>query len=366
MSSPASSSPAELGYRWPAEWEPHAATWLSWPKNPETWPGGLLARVERTFVEIVAALTEGEGVRINVDDAAAEQRVRGLLRGGGVDPGADVEIFRIPTDDAWVRDHGPLFVVNEQTGARAIVDFEFDAWGGKYPPWDRDDAVPGRVADTLGLSRFEGGIVLEPGSIEGDGAGAVITTESCLLHPNRGAGGRPRARDLLEQRLRAMLGAERVIWLGDGIEGDDTDGHVDDLTRFVSPGRLVTAVESDSRDPNFAPLQRNLRRLRGLRDAAGRPYEIAEIPMPPPIVSGGDRLPASYANFYIANRVVLLPTFGVPADERAASILAECLPARRVVPIDSRDLVVGLGALHCLTQQEPAPPLEIPAGSGRD
>ena len=349
---PRAPSPAALGYRWPAEWEPHVATWLCWPKNAETWPGRL-ASVERVFIDIVGRLAEAERVRINVDDVASEERARLLLLRAGVDPDRCVDFFRIESDDAWVRDHGPLFLVNDETGGRAVLDFDYDAWGGKYPPWDRDAAVPRRVAEALGLPRFEAGLLLEPGSIEGDGRGTVLTSESCLLHPNRGQGGVARDREQLEAALQRLLAADRVLWLGAGIAGDDTDGHVDELARFVAPGTLVAVSEPTSADANHAPLRDNLERLRRMTDARGAPYDVVELPMPPPVVVDGIRLPASYANFYIANRIVLLPTFGVPSDQRAAAILSECLPGREVVGIASRDLVVGFGAIHCLTQQEP-------------
>ena len=346
------SGPAAAGYRWPAEWEPHAATWLSWPHNVETWPDNLEA-AEGAFVAMVRALADHEAVRINVADAAMEERVRRRLAADGVEAEGRVEFFRFATDDAWVRDHGPVFLVRENDGRRerAVADFRFDAWGGKYPPWDRDDAIPRRVAEALGLPRFAADFVLEGGAVDGDGAGTVLTTESCLLHPNRGAG---RSRDLMERRLHEFLGAEQVLWLGDGVAGDDTDGHVDDVTRFVAPGTVVTALESDTSDPNHAPLAENLRRLRGMRDAGGKPLAVATLPMPPPLRNGGERLPASYANFYLANRVALVPVFGAPADERALAVLAEVLVGREVVPIPAQDLGPGLGAVHCLTQQEPA------------
>ncbi len=347
-------SPATRGYRWPAEWEHHLATWLCWPKNAETWPGRLDA-VERSFVVMVERLLEGELVRITVDDAAAEERVRGLLRQAGVEPDRGVEFFQIPTDDAWVRDHGPLFLVNDESGECAVLDFDYDAWGGKYPPWDRDAAVPRSVAEALGLARFEAGLLLEPGSIDGDGRGTLLTTESCLLHPNRGHAGVARSREHLEQAFRRLLAVDRVLWLGKGIAGDDTDGHVDDLARFVAPGTVVTMLEPNAADENHAVLRDNRERLRAMRDAAGKPYAVLELPMPPPLVADGVRLPASYANFYIANRVVLMPTFGVATDELASVMLAECFRDREVVGIPSRDLVVGLGAVHCLTQQEPGP-----------
>ena len=312
----------------------------------------------RAFVAMVAALVPHEEVRINVGSPALEESARRALIAGGVDPDRNVRFFPIPTDDAWVRDHGPIVVVRG-SGAereRAIVDFDFDAWGGKYPPWDRDAEVVREIARRLGIPRFEPGFVLEGGSIDGDGAGTLITTESCLLHPNR-RGGRsptPETKREIEAQLADCLGARRVLWLGDGIVGDDTDGHVDDITRFVSERCLVTAVEYDEHDANHLPLRENLERLRAMRDRAGRPFEIVELPMPPPVVVDGNRCPASHANFYIANGVALVPIFGSASDARALSILRELLPGRDVIGIPSVDLVVGLGSVHCLTQSDPA------------
>ncbi len=351
--SPAASvtdAPAAAGFRWPAEWEPHRATWLSWPHNPETWPGRLDA-AEAAFDRMVEVLAQGETVCINVVDSAMEERVSRRIAALGPATERAVELHRIPTDDAWVRDHGPVFVTRGEgpPRERALVDFRFDAWGGKYPPWDRDDAVPSRVAEAVGLRRFVSDAVLEAGSIDGDGAGHVLTTESCLLNPNRGG----RSREQAESLLKVVLGARRVLWLGDGIAGDDTDGHVDDITRFVGPGRIVTAVEDDPGDVNHAPLAANLERLRGMVDLEGRRFDVTTLPMPRPVVVDGVRCPASYANFYVANGSVLMPSFGDPADAEARAVLSECFPGRRVEPIPCRDLVVGLGAVHCLTQQEP-------------
>jgi agmatine deiminase len=341
-----SSSDTEEATRWPAEWERHRATWLTWPHNEETWPGRV-ERVEAAFGDMVAALAGREEVFINVEDARAEARVRSRLDAAGV-PAAGLRFFPIPSDDAWVRDHGPLFV--ERDGRLAVVAFEFDAWGGKYPPWDRDARVSRRCAAALGVPCRSPAFVLEPGSIDGDGAGTVLTTEACLLARNRQrAGEPPRTRASVEALLAAELGARRVIWLADGIAGDDTDGHVDDFARFVAPGRVVCAQEPDRRDANHAPLRDALERLR-----AEPGLEVVPLPMPPPVVEDGVRRPASYANFYLANGVALVPTFGVPADETALRVLEGCLPEREVVPIPSRDLVVGLGAVHCLTQQVPA------------
>jgi agmatine deiminase len=349
-------TPAQRGYRWPAEWERHAGTWLAWPHNPETWPGRIDGAIS-AVVAMVRALAPHEAVAILVDDARMEESARKRLDAGGVDAGARVAFHRVPTNDAWLRDTGPIFVARraeaeceDDTPRRALVDFGFDAWGGKYEPYDLDDAVPRRLAEALSLPRFAADFVLEGGSVDGNGHGAVLTTESCLLDAKRGG---DRSREAMERRLGEWLGATTVLWLGAGIVGDDTDGHVDDVARFVAPGTVVTVVESDSADANCAPLAENLKRLRGMRDQDGKPLAIATLPMPPPFVRDGARTPASYANFYLANDVALVPTFGVPTDTRALAVLRELLAPRDVVGIPCRDLIVGLGALHCMTQQEP-------------
>jgi agmatine deiminase len=339
-------TPRGEGFRWPAEWEPHRATWIAWPHNEETWPGRLEG-VVASFVEMVRVLHGKERVCITVVDPAAEEAVRRRLSGAGVESG--LEFHHFPTNDAWIRDHGPLFV---SSGSEvAVVDFRFDAWGRKYPPWDLDDRIPQAVAAVRRMRRFGVETVLEGGAVDGNGSGSLLTTESCLLNPNRGPS---RSREALEQLLHDTLGARNVLWLAGGIEGDDTDGHVDDLCRFVDPSTVVTAMEEDPRDPNHAPLSENLRRLRKMRDQDGKPLTVATLPMPPPLRIAGLRCPASYANFYLANGVALVPVFQAPSDARALAILRDLLPGRDVVPIPARDLVVGLGAVHCLTQQEPA------------
>lgn len=344
---PTAGSPAALGFRMPAEWEPHAATWLSWPHKEASWPGKL-ERIPSIWVEIVRHLVGGEAVNVLVNAAAPAARVRGLLERAGV-PAAGVHLHEVATDDAWIRDHGPTFITRGDEFA--LVDWIYNAWGGKYPPWENDDRVPRALAARLGAPRFAPGLVLEGGSIEVDGAGTLITTEQCLLNPNRNPG---RSRAEIEQALCDYLGARRVLWLGDGILGDDTDGHVDDLVRFVAPATVVSVAEDDPADPNHAPLEDNLRRLAGMRDAAGRPLRVVTLPMPTPVEYDGQRLPASYANFYIGNAAVLVPVFGCPNDARALATLRELLPGRAVVGIDATDLVWGLGAFHCVTQQQPA------------
>ncbi|HIF93776.1 MAG: agmatine deiminase family protein [Myxococcales bacterium] len=345
--------------RWPAEWEPHRATWLSWPHNIETWPGRLSA-VEDAFVEMVRAILPGEGVRIHAQDDAMGDRVRDRLRGAGCEDLADLEIYCVPTDDAWIRDHGGIFVLDqaEEGGSvsRRLLDFEFNAWGGKYPSWALDARVAGEMARRAGVVSTRSPILFEAGSIDGDGAGTLLTTESCLLNPNRAGQAGQRSHASVEAFLADSFGARRVLWLGDGILGDDTDGHVDDLTRFVGPGRVVTAVCGDSSDGNYAALAENRRRLETMTDAEGRRLEVIALPMPDPLFGPDGRLPASYSNFYFANHAVLVPTFGVDQDAEALSILEAAVPDRPIVPIPSQDLILGLGAVHCLTQQEPTAP----------
>ena len=352
MSNPVTPTwPAEAGYRLPAEWQPHQATWFSWPHNAETWPG-VLAEVERTLVQAVSALATGETVRINVRDAAHARHVDGLLA-GKVPPGR-VVLHAFPTNDAWCRDHGAIFVSRPAAAGEPLlaIDCEYNAWGGKYPPFDLDNAIPGRMAAELGVPRFPVDMVLEGGSIEVNGAGTLLTTEQCLLNPNRN----PRlSRREIETRLRGLFGVTQVVWLGDGIVGDDTDGHIDDMTRFVATDTVVTVVEADAADAYHAALRDNRARLDAVRLPDGRPLRVVELPMPAPVMHPErDRLPASYANFYVGNRVVLLPTFDCPADEEAAAILARCFPGRRIVGLDCRSVVIGLGTFHCLTQQVPA------------
>jgi agmatine deiminase len=282
-----------------------------------------------------------------VNDEAMEALARRRLEAGGVELEDRVRFHRVPTNDAWLRDSGPIGVSREDQ--RLLLDFPFDSWGGKYPPWEADAAVPRAVAALTGLPRAEAEFVLEGGSVDGNGRGVVLTTEACLLHPNRGPG---RTREVMEARLALWLGARQVVWLADGIEGDDTDGHVDDIARFVDRGTVVAAVADDPRDPDHATLAENLRRLRAARDDTGAPYQVVPLPMPGVGGASGARPPASYANFYLANGVALVPTFGVDEDAVALAILDDLLEGREVVGVSCKALVQGLGAIHCLTQQE--------------
>jgi agmatine deiminase len=344
-------TPAQLGYRMPAEWEPHQAVWLSWPHKRESWPGKF-ETVEPVVASAVAALAGSELVRINVLDGDHEAHVAQLLIAHGIDL-AGVRFHRFPTNDAWCRDHGAIFLVREHGGRRelAATDWDYNAWGGKYPPFDRDVEIPRKMAEALGVPRFVGGMVLEGGSIDVNGAGVLLTTEQCLLNANRNP---HLSRAQIEARLRDYLGVHTIWWLGDGIVGDDTDGHIDDLTRFVAEDTVVTVIEDDPADANYPMLRDNLERLRSLRMPDGRPLRIVTLPMPEPVVYEDQRLPASYANFYVGNTVILQPTFNCARDRVAIETVQRCFPTRRVVGIDCTDLVWGLGTFHCLSQQVPA------------
>lgn len=345
-------TPAALGFHMPAEWHPHASTWLTWPKDPETWPGRV-AQVEEIFIRMISALTPHETVDLLVDDEAGEHAVRGRC---GFASAANIRFHRIQTVDSWIRDYGPNFVI-DGNGKVAFNDWTFNAWGDKYEALKQDDQVPGRLESVLSLRRFAPGIVMEGGSIEVNGAGCVLTTEQCLLNPNRN----PRlSRSEIEEYLKSYLGAAKVLWLGEGIVGDDTDGHIDDIARFVAPNVIICALEADPEDANYKLLHDNLARLRSMTDVAGRPFEIVTLPMPG-VVGGAstdtrnlDRLPASYANFYVANNIVLAPVFGHVNDARAVETLQRVFPNRRVIPINCEPLVWGMGTIHCVTQQQPA------------
>jgi agmatine deiminase len=381
----------------PAEWAPHAATWLSFPHKEASWPGKLLA-AQRAYARMVAELATSEPVYINVNDAAMETHARRLL--DAAKAGGEITFHRFPTNDAWCRDHGAIFVRRDMpacpsgvgwvessspttseassqlvgladsthptatrmaasvqaadTGKLPVstmaTDWRYNAWGEKYPPHDLDNEIPRLMAETLGVPRAEIDMVLEGGSIEVNGEGLLLTTEACLLNPNRN----PQLnREDIELRLREMLGVEKILWLMDGIIGDDTDGHIDDLTRFVAANTLVTVIEENPLDENYGPLQQNLVLLQNMKNLAGKPFEIVQLPMPSPVTYQGQRLPASHANFYIGNRVVLLPVYNCPADQQAIDTLARLFPTRRIAPIESTDLIWGLGSCHCLTQQVP-------------
>jgi agmatine deiminase len=342
-------TPAALGFRMPAEWERQEAVWLSWPHNRETWPGNFRL-IPAVFAGIAAQISFREKVRINIA-GRHQKRALSLMGKAGADL-ANVEVFDHPTNDAWCRDHGPIFVRSPRTGEVALTDWKYNAWGGKYPPFDLDNRIPARIGRALGLRMFRNGMVLEGGSIDVNGRGLLLTTEACLLNPNRNPG---LTRGQIERNLGDFLGVDTVLWLGDGIAGDDTDGHVDDMTRFFSEAGMVTEVERKPRDPNHGALEENLERLRSMRTPSGGRFTVVELPMPAPCLHRGQRLPASYANFLVINGAVLMPAFRQPRrDREAAEVLASCFPGREVIPIDCLELVRGLGTLHCISQQQPS------------
>jgi agmatine deiminase len=353
MTQALSGLPREHGFRMPGEWAEHAGTWIAWPHNASDWPGKFQA-IPWVYADIVRHLSGVEDVHILVDDAAAEKRARGILSRSGAHL-KRVHFHQWPTDRVWTRDSGPIFVKNPQ-GETAITNWKFNAWA-KYDNWRLDNQIPDHVANLLALPEWkptvrEDRVVLEGGSIDTNGAGVLLTTEECLLSEVQQRNpGLDRAD--LERVFHGYLGIEQVIWLNRGTAGDDTHGHVDDITRFVAENKIVTVTEANRDDENHLPLAENLERLKMARNLHGEPFEIVELPMPAPVVFEGQRLPASYANFYIANGLVLVPTFNDPKDRKALNILAELFPERRVTGIHCGDFIWGLGALHCMTQQQP-------------
>jgi agmatine deiminase len=338
--------PVRQGFHMPAEWEPHEATWLAWPEDRVTFPGRL-DRVRKRYVEIIAALHRGEDVNLAVRDAERRSTVRAQLKAGGVDL-RRVHIHVWDYADVWFRDYGPTFVSNPEVSRVAIVQWRFNAWGGKYPPLLKDANVPYFISERLGIPLFMPGVILEGGAIDVDGEGTLLTTEQCVLNTNRNA----LTKSETERYFRDFLGVRKVVWLKSGLAGDDTDGHIDNLARFVAPGTVVCAFEDNPSDENYPVLAENYEVLR-------RSFNVVKLPMPPPIVDvvrgQKTRLAASYANFYIGNEVVLVPLFNPRTDDTALEILRGLFPTRSVQGIDCRDLIYGAGALHCITQQQPLP-----------
>lgn len=342
-------TPRELGYYFPAEFAPHAATWLSWPHKEASWPGKINA-IYPSYVKFIKELIKGERVKINVVDAAMQQQATDWMTRFDVDL-AKVDFFIHPTNDAWCRDHGPAFLINPSAHPqKVIVDWGYNAWGNKYPPYDLDDVIPTRIAEHYGLPVWHPGIVMEGGSVEFNGKGTLLTSTACLLNPNRN----PHLnQEQIEKYLRDYYGVEQILWVDEGIVGDDTDGHIDDTVRFVNADTVLATVESDRTDENYALLQHNLQQLKSMRLIDGKSLNIIELPMPSPLSYEGQRLPCSYANFYIANHAVIVPVFNCKQDETALRIIEQCFPGRQVVGIDSVDIIWGLGSFHCLSQQEP-------------
>lgn len=342
----------------PAEWEPHAATWLTWPRREGISFPDRYDTIPGYWVKMCEWLSPHEEVHINVRDEKHEAEARRHLAKSKKLRRDRVFLHRFGCNECWCRDHGPIFVRKQIQNPKsaihnplAVVDWRYNAWGDKYPPYGWDDAIPQKVAKLLGLPLFSPGIIMEGGALDVNGRGTLLTTESCLLNKNRN----PKlTKKQIERYLKDYLGVSNILWLGDGIEGDDTDGHVDDITRFVNPTTVVTAIEEDPKDKNHQPLQENLKQLRTMKLENGKPLRIIELPMPGRVEYDNMRLPASYANFYIANKVVLVPLYSHKNDKRALTILQRCFPTRKVIGIESTDLIWGLGAFHCVTQQQPA------------
>ena|SRR2546428_6586178 len=341
--------PKNAGYFFPAEWAKHTATWLSWPHKEASWPGKI-DLIYPIYCQFIKALTEGEQVCINVNDEQMKAAATAHLQTEGVDL-TKVSFFIHPTNDAWCRDHGPAFLINPQATIKKIVlDWGYNAWGDKYPPYDLDDVIPTRIAKQYNIPVYYPGIVMEGGSVDFNGKGTILTTTACLLNQNRNP---YLTQQQIEEHLCTYYGAEQILWLGDGIVGDDTDGHIDDITRFVNEDTVVTVVEHDKKDENYHLLKENLDALNKMRLLNGKQLNVIELPMPSAVIYEDMRLPASYANFYISNAAVVVPTYRCKNDDLALDILTKCFPDRKVIGLDSTDIIWGLGSFHCLSQQEP-------------
>ena len=342
-------TPRDLGYFFPAEFAPHAATWLSWPHKEESWPGKIHT-IYPYYGEFVKELSKSERVYINVNDESMKSFAFDCLTRSGADL-SKITFYIHPTNDAWCRDHGPAFLINPNaTNKKIIVDWDYNAWGNKYPPYDLDDIVPTLIANKLKLPVFHPGIIMEGGSVDFNGSGTLITSTCCLLNPNRNP---HLKKEQIEYYLFNYYGVDQVLWVEEGIIGDDTDGHIDDTVRFVNEDTVMVVVEENKQDENYPLLQRNLHEIKKMRLINGKQLNIVELPMPDELYFEGQRLPASYANFYIANKVVIVPTYRSKKDEKALEIIGKCFPKRRIVGIDSTEIIWGLGSFHCLSQQEP-------------
>ena len=340
----------QLGYYFPAEFHPHVATWLSWPHKEASWPGKIDS-IYPQYCQFVKYLAESEIIRINVNDDAMKAFAMLHLRAAGVNLDK-VEFFIHPTNDAWCRDHGPAFLINPSAEQKkVIVDWNYNAWGGKYPPFDKDDIIPTLIANHFGLPVYHPGIIMEGGSVEFNGKGTLLTSACCLLNGNRNP---HLKRAQLETYLQDYYGVEQILWVDEGIVGDDTDGHIDDTVRFVNEDTVLTVVETNKQDENYELLQQNLRQLQQMRLLNGKQLNVIELPMPDAVVFEDQRLPASYANFYISNKHVIVPVYNCDNDDKALQIIGECFKDREVVGIDSTEIIWGLGSFHCLSQQEPA------------
>ena len=342
-------TPQQLGFHFPAEFASHEATWLSWPHKEASWPGKIQT-IYKPYAQFIKAVAEGEKVRINVNDEEMKSFAEHVLLKENVNM-QKVEFFFHPTNDAWCRDHGPAFVINPAKEEKAIVDWGYNAWGNKYPPYDLDDVIPTLIGKHFNLKVFHPGIVMEGGSVEFNGKGTLLTSTACLLNPNRN----PQLnQQQIENYLCQYYGVEQILWVDEGIVGDDTDGHIDDTVRFINEDTVLTVIEENKEDENYDLLQHNLKQLKTMRLLNGKQLNIIELPMPDAVIYEDQRLPASYANFYIANNVVVVPVFNCKKDDTALDIIQQCFPSRKVIGINSVDIIWGLGSFHCLSQQEPS------------
>jgi agmatine deiminase len=345
-----SQTPSELGFRMPAEWEKQEAVWISWPHNIDTWPDGMLEKVEDSYSEFVKSLHTGQKVNILVKNGDFENHVKLKLGNMGINDFNNIVFFHISTVDGWIRDYGPTFIVNDKTKEKAMVKWIFNAWGNKYNDLKQDNKIPYEMNKIMKLKVFEPKMVLEGGSIEVNGTGTVLTTEQCLLNKNRNPSF---SKGQIEDYLKNHLNVSNVLWLKEGIAGDDTDGHVDDIARFVNRNTVVCAFEDNEKDENYRILKENYELLLKMKDENGNKLNIIKLPMPGLVGDDKRRYPASYCNFYIGNEAVVVPIFWHENDKKAMSILQGLFPHRKVVGINSKELVYGYGSFHCLSQQEP-------------
>ena len=349
MSNFKNQTPKQLGYRMPAEWESQEAVWISWPHNLDTWPKEMLKEVENSYLDFVKALYEGQKVKILVNNEESEIKIKNNLKNNGISP-SQIVFYQMKNIDAWIRDYGPTFIVNDKTKQNAMVKWNFNAWGNKYNDLKEDSKIPVEINKIMKLPIFEPKIVLEPGSIEVNGSGTLLTTEQCLLNKNRNPNLKKKE---IEQYLKDYLNVSNILWLKEGIVGDDTDGHIDDLARFVNQNTIVCSFEEDKSDDNYEILKKNYELLSKMNDENGEKLNIIKIPMPGFVGDGERRYPASYCNFYIGNEAVVVPVFDDGNDKIALNILKKLFQSRKVVGIDCKAMVYGFGSLHCLSQQEP-------------
>ena len=343
-------STKELGFRMPAEWERQEAIWLAWPHNNDTWPAEMLMEVEDSYAKFVKALYDGQKVKILVNNAEIRKNAEARLKGSGIKDFSNILFYQVQNVDAWIRDYGPTFAINDRTKQKAMIKWVFNAWGNKYEDLKEDNRVPYGINKTMKLPLFEPGIVLEGGSIEVNGSETLLTTEQCLLNKNRNSNLK---KDEIEEYLKDYLNVSNILWLREGIAGDDTDGHIDDIARFISKDAVVCAFEEDKSDENYEILQENYNLLKQMKDESGNELNVIKLPMPGYVGDDERRYPASYTNFYIGNEVVVAPVFGHENDKKALEILQKLFPTRKAVGINCKAMVYGFGALHCVSQQEP-------------